>query len=139
MVVDKPAAPAHCTNMLMTTLQVALGGSIGAALRFLAGVGILRFVGPGFPVAVMGMNTLGSFVMGMFVVFATQRGMTQLSPFVMTGLLGGFTTFSAFSLEAVNLFERGAMGQALAYVAMSVVLSIGGLILGLMIARGIWA
>jgi CrcB protein len=87
----------------------------------------------------MGMNTLGSFVMGMFVVFATQRGMTQLSPFVVTGLLGGFTTFSAFSLEAVNLFERGAMGQALAYVAMSVVLSIGGLILGLMIARGIWA
>ena len=125
--------------MFMTTLQVALGGSIGVALRFLAGVGILRFVGTGFPVAVMGMNTLGSFVMGMFVVFATQHGMTQLSPFVMTGLLGGFTMFLAFSLEAVNLFERGAMGQALAYVAMSVVLSIGGLILGLMIARGIWA
>jgi CrcB protein len=54
-------------------------------------------------------------------------------------LLGGFTTFSAFSLEAVHLFERGAMGQALAYVVISVVLSIGGLILGLMIARGIWA
>ncbi len=125
--------------MFMTTLQVALGGSIGAARRFLTGVCILRFVGPGFPIAVMGMNTLGSFVMGLFVVFATQRGMTQLSPFVMTGLLGGFTTFSAFSLEAVYLFERGAMGQALAYVAMSVVLSIGGLILGLMIARGIWA
>ena len=125
--------------MLITTLQVALGGAIGAALRFLTGVGILRLIGPGFPVAVMGVNVFGCFMMGLFVVFATQRGVAQLNPFVMAGLLGGFTTFSAFSLEAVNLFERGAMGQALAYVVMSVVLSIGGLMLGLMIARGIWA
>ena len=125
--------------MLITTLQVALGGAIGAALRFLTGVGILRLVGPGFPIAVMGVNIFGSFVMGLFVVLATQRGIVQLSPFVTVGLLGGFTTFSAFSLEAVSLFERGAMGQALAYVVMSVVLSIGGLMLGLMIARGIWA
>ena len=125
--------------MLITTLQVALGGAIGAALRFLTGVGILRLIGPGFPVAVMGVNVFGSFMMGLFVVFATQRGVTQLNPFVMAGLLGGFTTFSAFSLEAISLFELGAMGQALAYVVMSVVLSIGGLMLGLMIARGMWA
>ena len=125
--------------MLITTLQVALGGAIGAALRFLTGVGILRLIGPGFPIAVMGVNIFGSFVMGLFVVLATQRGIFQLSPFVTVGLLGGFTTFSAFSLEAVSLFERGAMGQALAYVVMSVVFSIGGLMLGLMIARGIWA
>ena len=125
--------------MLMTTLQVALGGAIGATLRFLTGIGILRLVGPGFPLTVLGVNVLGSFFMGLFVVFATQRGVTQLNPFVLTGLLGGFTTFSAFSLEAVHLFERGAMGQALAYVVISVVLSIGGLILGLMIARGMWA
>ena len=137
--VDKLFAPAHCNRMLITTLQVALGGAIGAALRFLTGVGILRLIGPGFPIAVMGVNIFGSFVMGLFVVLATQRGIVQLSPFVMVGLLGGFTTFSAFSLEAVSLFERGAMGQALAYVVMSVVLSIGGLMLGLMIARGIWA
>ena len=123
----------------MTTLQVALGGAIGAILRFLTGIGILRLVGPGFPLTVLGVNVLGSFFMGLFVVFATQRGVTQLNPFVLTGLLGGFTTFSAFSLEAVHFFERGAMGQALAYVVISVVLSIGGLILGLMIARGIWA
>ena len=123
----------------MTTLQVALGGAIGATLRFLTGIGILRLVGPGFPLTVLGVNVLGSFFMGLFVVFATQRGATQLNPFVLTGLLGGFTTFSAFSLEAVHLFERGAMGQALAYVVISVVLSIGGLILGLMIARGMWA
>ena len=125
--------------MLITTLQVALGGAIGAALRFLTGVGILRLIGPGFPIAVMAVNVLGSFLIGLFVVFATQRGVTQLNPFVMAGLLGGFTTFSAFSLEAVSLFELGAMWQALAYVVMSVVLSMGGLMLGLMIARGIWA
>ena len=125
--------------MLITTLQVALGGAIGTALRFLTGVGIFRLIGPGFPVAVMAVNVFGSFMIGLFVVFATQRGVTQLNPFVMAGLLGGFTTFSAFSLEAVSLFELGAMGQALAYVVMSVVLSIGGLMLGLMIARGIWA
>jgi len=125
--------------MLITTLQVALGGAIGAALRFLTGVGILRLIGPGFPIAVMAVNVLGSFLIGLFVVFATQRGVTQLNPFVMAGLLGGFTTFSAFSLEAISLFELGVMWQALAYVVMSVVLSIGGLMLGLMIARGIWA
>ena len=125
--------------MLITTLQVALGGAIGAALRFLTGVGILRLIGPGFPIAVMAVNVLGSFLIGLFVVFATQRGVTQLNPFVMAGLLGGFTTFSAFSLEAVSLFELGAMGQAFAYVVMSVVLSICGLMLGLMIARGMWA
>ena len=125
--------------MLITTLQVALGGAIGAALRFLTGVGILRLIDLGFPIAVMAVNVLGSFLIGLFVVFATQRGVTQLNPFVMAGLLGGFTTFSAFSLEAISLFELGAMWQALAYVVMSVVLSIGGLMLGLMIARGIWA
>ena len=125
--------------MLITTLQVALGGAIGAALRFLTGVGILRLIGPGFPIAVMAVNVFGSFMIGLFVVFATQRGVTQLNPFVMAGLLGGFTTFSAFSLEAVSLFELGAMWQALAYVVMSVGLSISGLMLGLIIARGIWS
>ena len=138
VVVDKLFTRAHCSSMFITTLQVALGGAIGAALRFLTGIGILRLMGPGFPVAVMGINIFGSFVMGLFVVFATQRGVTQLNSFMMVGLLGGFTTFSAFSFEAVSLFERGEMGQALAYVVMSVVLSIGSLLLGLMIARGIW-
>ena len=138
VVVDKLFTRAHCSSMFITTLQVALGGAIGAALRFLTGIGILRLMGPGFPVAVMGINIFGSFVMGLFVVFATQRGVTQLNSFMMVGLLGGFTSFSAFSFEAVSLFERGAMGQALAYVVMSVVLSIGSLLLGLMIARGIW-
>ena len=139
MMVDNPSPTAHCKLMLSTTIQVALGGAIGASLRFLTGVGILRLVGSSFPLAILGINVLGSLLMGMFVVFAAHRGFTQLNPFVLTGLLGGFTTFSAFSLEAFSLFERGAFGLAVLYVSLSVGLSIGGLVLGLIIARGIWA
>ena len=139
MMVDNPSPTAHCKLMLSTRIRVALGGAIGASLRFLTGVGILRLVGSSFPLAIFGINVLGSLLMGMFVVFAAHRGFTQLNPFVLTGLLGGFTTFSAFSLEAVSLFERGAFGLAVLYVSLSVGLSIGGLVLGLIIARGIWA
>ena len=126
--------------MLSTLSLVALGGAIGASLRWLWGVGVLRLTGPSdFPVAILGANVFGSFLMGLFVVFAAQRGLTQLSPFVMTGLLGGFTTFSAFSLETMTLIERGQMGAAVFYVCLSVGLSVAGLALGLMIARGLWA
>ncbi|MEM9578859.1 MAG: fluoride efflux transporter CrcB [Pseudomonadota bacterium] len=123
--------------MVNTLLLVALGGALGASLRYLWGVGLFRMIGGplDFPVAIMTANILGSFLMGAFVVFAAQRGATHLSPFVMTGLLGGFTTFSAFSLEAVTLIERGALGQAGVYVALSVGLSILGLIAGLWLMR----
>ena len=126
--------------MILTTLQVALGGAIGAALRFLAGVGIYRVLGQGaFPVGVLSVNIIGSFLMGVFVVLAAQRGLTHLNPFVMTGILGGFTTFSAFSLETVTLMERGQLGLAGLYVALSVIGSVGGLMLGLWLARGVLA
>ena len=126
--------------MISTVSLVALGGAIGAACRYLMGVGVMRLTGPAdFPVAVLSVNVIGSILMGMFVVAAAQKGLTHLSPFIMTGILGGFTTFSAFSLEAVTLMERGQIAAAGAYVALSVVLSIGGLMLGLWIARGIFA
>lgn len=126
--------------MFSTTLLVALGGALGAALRFLFGAAMLRLTGPQeFPLPILTVNALGSLLMGLFVVFAAQKGMAQAGPFVMTGLLGGFTTFSAFSLETVTLMERGAFGAAALYVLLSVVLSVGGLMLGLWIARGLWA
>lgn len=126
--------------MIGTLISVALGGALGASLRFLFGVGIFRLLGPqNFPVAILSVNVVGSFLMGVFVVFAAQRGLTSLSPFVMTGLLGGFTTFSAFSLEAVTLYERGDFGLAGAYVGVSVVLSILGLMLGLYVTRSFFA
>lgn len=120
-------------------LLVACGGAIGSALRFLSGVAVLRLTGPqDFPLAIMSVNVIGSFLMGVFVVAAAHKGLTHLNPFVMTGVLGGFTTFSAFSLETVTLMERGAIGQAGLYVALSVGLSIVGLMAGLWLARGVF-
>ncbi|WP_299368477.1 fluoride efflux transporter CrcB [uncultured Tateyamaria sp.] len=126
--------------MISTLSLVALGGAIGASLRWLAGVAVLRALGPSdFPLAIITVNVIGSFLMGVFVVAAAQRGLTHMSPFVMTGLLGGFTTFSAFSLETMTLIERGQMGQAGLYILLSVGLSVGALALGLILARGVFA
>ncbi|MEQ9036998.1 MAG: fluoride efflux transporter CrcB [Silicimonas sp.] len=126
--------------MFGNLISVALGGAIGASLRYLTGIGMVRLLGhTPFPVAIILVNVLGSFLMGVFVVAAAHRGLTHLSPLVMTGFLGGFTTFSAFSLEAVTLYERGDVGQAALYVALSVVLSIGGLVAGLWFARAVLA
>jgi CrcB protein len=126
--------------MMMTLSMVALGGAVGASLRWLWGVAFLRATGPTeFPVAIMGANILGSFLMGVFVVAAAQRGLTHLSPLVMTGLLGGFTTFSAFSLETMTLIERGQISSAVLYMGLSVGLSVGALALGLVLARGVFA
>lgn len=126
--------------MLGNLISVALGGAVGASLRYLTGIGMVRLLGHSpFPVAIILVNVLGSFLMGVFVVAAAHRGLTHLSPLVMTGLLGGFTTFSAFSLEAVTLYERGDAGQAALYVLLSVVLSIAGLVAGLWIARTVFA
>lgn len=126
--------------MISSVLHVALGGAIGASLRYLTGIGVLRAFGhQEFPVAILTVNVIGSFLMGVFVIAAAHRGLTHLSPFVMTGLMGGFTTFSAFSLEAVNLYERGAIGHAALYVGLSVGLSLAALMAGLFLARGLWA
>ncbi|MCI5095818.1 MAG: fluoride efflux transporter CrcB [Rhodobacteraceae bacterium] len=126
--------------MVSTVSLVALGGAIGAVLRYLAGLGILRVLGhTEFPLAILTVNVIGSFLMGAFVVVAAQKGLTHLSPLVMTGMLGGFTTFSAFSLETVTLLERGETSWALVYVVLSVGLSVGGLFLGVLMARGVFA
>ncbi|TDE39019.1 fluoride efflux transporter CrcB [Antarcticimicrobium sediminis] len=126
--------------MMQTVSFVALGGALGATLRYLAGLGLLRLLGhTSFPVAILIVNILGSLLMGVFVVVAAHKGLTHLSPLVMTGMLGGFTTFSTFSLEAVNLIERGDLGQAALYVLLSVVVSILALALGMILTRGVLA
>lgn len=127
--------------MMNSLVMIAVGGAVGVSLRHLWTVSVQRLVGgpTEFPIAIMGANILGSFLMGVFVVLAAQRGLTHYAPFVMTGLLGGFTTFSAFSLETVNLIERGQFGQAGMYMALSVVLSVGGLMMGLWLTRLVMA
>lgn len=123
--------------MFTTVLQVALGGAIGAAARF--GVGVALFRPGAFPVAVLSVNVIGSFLMGLAVVYLGQKALGHLNPFLMTGVLGGFTTFSAFSLEAYTLFERGEIGQAALYVALSVILSLAALVAGVFIMKGVLA
>lgn len=122
--------------MMMSFALVALGGAIGASARFALGLALVR---DGFPVAIIAANVIGSFLMGLFVVWSFQKGMTHLNPLVMTGILGGFTTFSAFSLEAYTLFERGQAGAAAAYVGISVIVSLLALAAGVALARGVWA
>ena len=122
--------------MLSSFLSVALGGAFGAASRF--GLGLL-LVREGFPIAIMTANIVGSFLMGLFVVWSFQKGMTHLNLLVMTGFLGGFTTFSAFSLEAYTLFEKGQVGAAAFYVGVSVLGSLLALAAGIFLARGVWA
>ncbi len=123
--------------MILTLSQVALGGAIGACLRFGVVQAMLRITGSGFPLGVLTVNVVGSFVMGVVMVASVQRGFVWLNPFLMVGVLGGFTTFSTFSLEAFTLFERGQFGAAGAYVGLNVVLSLAGFSLGVWLSRGI--
>lgn len=119
-------------GMTYPLIQVALGGAIGASLRFLLGA---QFGRPGFPVAVLSANIVGSFLMGLLVIWLSSRGLKGWEPFLLTGVLGGFTTFSAFSLETITLFERGQVGQAALYVGLSVGGAIGALAMGIWLAR----
>lgn len=125
--------------MFATLAQVALGGAIGAACRYLTGAAAMRLFGPGFPWGTVIVNVVGSVAMGALVVILAMKGGTRLAPFLMTGLLGGFTTFSAFSLDALTLYERGESWLAAAYVAGSVALALGGIVLGIHLARLVWA
>ena len=123
--------------MFQTVLFVACGGALGAVLRYLTNLGALRFLGSGFPVATMAVNLAGSFVMGLLAVSLARLNLTALSPFLMTGILGGFTTFSAFSLDAMSLWERGAMAQAFLYVSVSVLGALIAVVLGAALARSL--
>ncbi len=125
--------------MFGTLLSVALGGALGASARYLTNVGVMRLAGPGFPYGTVIANVLGSFLMGVLVVALARRGHNDLAPFLMTGLLGGYTTFSAFSLDTLTLFERGEIGLAGLYVGASVFFSLAAIVLGVLIARAVLA
>ena len=118
---------------------VALGGGIGAMLRYGLGIWAGRLLGPGFPWGTLTANILGGVAIGVIVEWLALR--THLPPAVrwvlVTGLLGGFTTFSAFSLETVTMFARNAWLTAGGYVLASVALSIGGVYAGLALARSL--
>ncbi len=123
--------------MSMTLVHVALGGALGASARYLTGLAALRLMGTGFPWGTLTVNVVGSFVMGVLVVTLAHLGANRFAPLLMTGILGGFTTFSAFSLDALTLWERGETLTAALYVGASVGLSLVAIIAGLALARSL--
>jgi CrcB protein len=124
----------------MGFLIVFLGGGLGAALRHGVNLTAARLLGTGFPYATIIENVSGSLIMGLLAgYFAFRGGPTQhWQLFLTTGILGGYTTFSAFSLDAVLLYERGALGLSAFYILVSVALSIACLIGGLALARHVF-
>ena len=123
----------------MGYLIVFLGGGIGAALRHGFNIAFARLLGTAFPYATLFENVSGSIVMGVLVaIFAFRSGVPHhWQLFMTTGILGGYTTFSTFSLDFALLYERGQIGLAAIYVLLSVVLSIGGLFAGLALVRNL--
>ena len=121
----------------MGYLIVFFGAGIGGAVRHGVNLGAMKWFGTGFPAGTFIVNIVGSFLMGLFAgYFAYRSGVPQhMRLFLTTGILGGFTTFSAFSLDAALLVERHAYSLAAAYMLGSVVLSLIALFAGLSIFR----
>jgi CrcB protein len=114
-----------------------LGGGLGAALRHGVNFVSARVLGTAFPYATLFENVTGSLVMGLLAGYFAFKGDASQSwrLFLTTGILGGYTTFSTYSLDAALLYERGELGLAAFYVVSSVALSVGGLFAGLALVR----
>ena len=128
-------------SLAPTTLAaVAAGGALGAVLRHAATSASARAF-PDFPIGTMAVNALGSLAMGLAAWHLLRRPPepSALAPFAMTGVLGGFTTFSAYSLDAVRLWEAGRAGAAALYALGSVALALAALVAGLALGRSLSA
>jgi len=123
----------------MGFIIVFIGGGIGAALRHGFNLAFARLLGTAFPYATLFENVTGSIVMGLLIaLFAFRSGVPHhWQLFLTTGILGGYTTFSTFSLDVAVLYERGEVGMAALYVLLSVGLSIAGLFAGMSLVRGL--
>ena len=124
---------------LAATGLVALGGAAGAVARHQAGRGMTALLGPAavaaFPWATLAVNVVGSLAMGLLAGWLARQGSESARLLLGVGLLGGFTTFSAFSLELMVLIERGQAGSAFAYAALSVLAGLSALYIGLIAMR----
>ncbi|MET3599855.1 fluoride efflux transporter CrcB [Martelella mangrovi] len=124
-------------QILSHALLAAAGGAIGSVGRYLVGVYAVRWFGPNFPWGTFIVNIVGSLLIGLLVE-AVARALNQSADmriFIVTGFLGGFTTFSSFSLDAMNMIERGDVVPAVAYIAASLVLALIAVFAGLAIGR----
>ncbi len=124
---------------MLNFLLVAVGGAVGSMLRYATNLGATRLLGPGFPWGTLIVNVVGSFVIGVFVETIARRfdASEPVRLLLVTGFLGGFTTFSSFSLDAAALLERGAGLLAFAYVGASLLLSLGAVFAGLVLTRAV--
>ena len=127
-------------NTTLGYVLVFVGGGLGAAARHWVNRTALGLIGPDYPAGTLAVNIAGSTAMGMLAAWFAFRGETTTASerlFLTTGVLGGFTTFSAFALDARLMWERHDVTAALIYVGSSVILSILGLIVGMFIVRGV--
>ena len=119
---------------MITYLWIALGGALGSMGRYGVSRVFSFWVGETFPWGTLAVNIIGSFVIGMFAVLSGPDGRMMVAPdarqFVMVGICGGFTTFSSFSLQTLELLRAGALGRALANIALSVILCLCSVALG---------
>ena len=120
-------------------LVIALGGALGSLARHFLSSGIYQLTGTAFPWGIFAVNVLGGFIMGVIVELGALKlsYSPEMRAFLTTGMLGGFTTFSAFSLDAALLIERGDWWSAALYIAGSTVLSIAALFAGLGLVRSL--
>lgn len=122
----------------MMYLWVALGGALGSVARYACSLGAARWFGTAFPWGTLFVNVTGSFVIGLLAALVAADGRPALGAdaraFVLVGVLGGFTTFSSFSLETLSLARGGAVGAAAANVGLSVALCLAGVWLGFLAA-----
>ncbi|ARO30308.1 camphor resistance protein CrcB [Rhizobium sp. NXC14] len=124
---------------MIQAFLVALGGAIGSVLRYYVGQWALKLMGPAFPWGTLAVNVVGCFVIGVFAELVARKfnASMELRLLLITGFLGGFTTFSAFSLDAISLFERGEAVAGGLYIAASVGLSMAAVFAGLAIMRAL--
>ena len=124
---------------MRSSLIIFVGAGFGGVLRHVLNAWIMRLVGLEFPVGILAINVIGSTVMGLLAGWFAFKGQApqDVRLFLTTGILGGFTTFSAFSLDAAVLYERGQLGLAALYVIASVALSIAGLFAGMWTMRSL--
>jgi fluoride exporter len=126
----------------MNLLLVGFGGAFGAICRYLLGVQVGRSLGASWPYATLAVNLLGGLLMGLLIGLLAYRGGVDQEKWRLllgVGVLGGFTTFSAFSLEVALMIERRAYAGAISYSLISVVLSVTALFIGLMLTRRLFA
>lgn len=118
-------------------LFVALGGAVGSVFRYQVGVWAARWLGPAFPWGTLTVNIVGSLAIGFLSEMILRRfgGSDELRLLLVTGLLGGFTTFSAFSLDFVLMIQRGALGPAFLYLIASVAVSVAAVFIGIFLGR----